>query len=72
MADRQGTIRHRSRVLVTLAAGAATLAAVLALVPNAGARARPAEASATPRVGYVDVSVATVWTSPSRVGARWA
>jgi cell wall-associated NlpC family hydrolase len=66
MADRQGTIRHRSHVLVTLAAGAATLAAVLALVPSAGARARPAAAGAAPEVGYVDVSVATVWTDPSK------
>jgi cell wall-associated NlpC family hydrolase len=47
--------------LAAVAVAAATVAATAAFAPAAGA-AQPAPA--TPPIAYVDVSVATVWTSP--------
>jgi cell wall-associated NlpC family hydrolase len=43
------------------------IVATAALVPASGAAAStPSSSRSTPRAGYVDVSVATVWTDPSK------
>lgn len=59
---------RRGRATAALTAVVTVVAAAAVLVPASGARARSTrhDAPSTPKVGYVDVSVATVWTDPSK------